>query len=58
MGMVLSLPVLIVVASLAGDEFHWKDAVISCVVLTVGSWLIFIKGLSLVIPVWPPFLTA
>lgn len=57
LGMVVSLPVLIVVASLAGDEFHWKDALISCVVLTVGSWLIFIKGLSLVIPVWPPFLT-
>lgn len=57
LGMLISLPILIVVCSLAGDEFHWKDALISVVVLTVGSWLIFIKGLSLVIPVLPPFLT-
>lgn len=57
LGMAISLPILIVVTSLAGDEFHWKDAVISVVVLTLGSWLIFIKGLSLVIPVWPTFMT-
>ena len=57
LGLVLSLPLLIIVASLAGDEFHWKDAIVSIVVLTLGSWLIFIKGLSLVIPMWPPFIT-
>jgi hypothetical protein len=57
LGMLISLPILIVVCSLAGDEFHWKDALISVVVLTLGSWVIFIKGLSLVIPVLPPFLT-
>jgi hypothetical protein len=56
-GMLIALPILIIVTSLAGDEFHWKDALISIVVLTLGSWLIFIKGLSLVIPVLPPFLT-
>ena len=56
-GMALSLPILIVMVSLAGDEFHWKDAVISVVVLTLGSWLIFIKGLNLVIPLWPKFIT-
>jgi hypothetical protein len=25
-------------------------------VLTIGSWLIFIKGLDLVIPLWPTFI--
>jgi hypothetical protein len=58
LGMVLSLPLLIIVSALAGDEFHWKDSVISVVVLTLGSWLIFIKGLSLVIPLWPAFIAA
>ncbi len=57
LGMVLSLPLLIIVASLAGDEFHWKDCIISIVLLTLGSWLIFIKGLNLVIPLWPLFIT-
>jgi hypothetical protein len=56
LGMVISLPLLIIVAATAGDEFHWKDAVINAAVLTVGSWLVFIKGLGLIIPVWPPFL--
>jgi Tripartite tricarboxylate transporter TctB family len=31
--------------------------ILSVVVLTLGSWLIFIKGLSLVIPLWPKFIT-
>ena len=57
LGMAVALPILIVMVSLAGDEFHWKDAIISVVVLTLGSWLIFIKGLSLVIPLWPKFIT-
>lgn len=58
LGMMISLPLLIIVASLAGDEFHWKDCLVSVVVLTLGSWLIFIKGLSLVIPLWPSFMSA
>lgn len=57
LGMALSLPILIIMASLAGDEFHWKDCLISIVVLTLGSWLIFIYGLKLVIPLWPTFIT-
>ncbi len=56
LGMVIALPILVVVAALAGDEFHWKDALINSVILTAGSWLIFIKGLSLTIPLWPSFL--
>ena len=57
LGMVISLPLLICVSALAGDEFHWKDALLNAVILTLGSWLIFIKGLSLVIPLWPTFIT-
>jgi hypothetical protein len=57
LGMAVSLPILIIITSLAGDEFHWKDALISIVVLTLGSWFIFIYGLKLVIPLWPKFIT-
>jgi len=57
LGLLVSLPILILTASLAGDEFRWKDAAISIVVLTLGSWLIFIKGLNLVMPVLPKFIT-
>lgn len=54
-GMVVALPILVVVAALAGDEFHWKDALINSVILTIGSWAIFILGLKLTIPLWPSF---
>ncbi len=57
LGMAVALPIMIVMCSLAGDEFHWKDALISVVVLTAGSWAIFIYGLKLVIPLWPKFIT-
>jgi hypothetical protein len=58
LGMVVSLPLLILIASLAGDEFRLKEVLINIVVLTLGSWAIFIKGLNLVIPLWPAFMTA
>ena len=58
LGMILSLPLLIMIASLAGDEFSLKEVIVNIVVLTLGSWLIFIKGLNLVIPLWPTFMTA
>lgn len=56
-GMALTLPILVTMSALAGDEFHWKDALLNSVILTVGSWVIFIWGLKLVIPLWPVFLT-
>ena len=56
-GMVIALPILVVVAALAGDEFHWKDALINSIILTVGSWGIFVYGLKLTIPLWPAFIT-
>ena len=56
LGMALTIPVLVIVSSLAGDEFHWRDAIINSVVLAIGSWAIFILGLKLVIPLWPTFM--
>ena len=56
LGLVISVPVLIVMVSFAGDEFKWSGVIISSIVLTAFSWLIFIAGLKLTIPVWPSFL--
>jgi hypothetical protein len=57
LGMIIALPILVVVSAMAGDEFHWGEALANAAILTVGSWLIFIVGLKLVIPLWPPFIT-
>ncbi|HEU4458785.1 MAG TPA: tripartite tricarboxylate transporter TctB family protein [Methylibium sp.] len=52
-GMLISVPLLVGLSSLAGHEFRWKGVVITAVVLTFFSWLVFVKGLGLVIPVLP-----
>jgi len=56
LGMVVTVPVLIAMSSLAGDEFRWRGVIASAAVLTAGSWLVFVWGLKLTIPVWPAFL--
>ena len=56
LGMVITVPVLIFMSSLAGDEFKWKGVVVASALLTLFSWLIFVAGLKLVIPLWPSFL--
>lgn len=57
-GMVVTIPMLVVISSLAGDEFHWLDAAINSVALTVFSYLVFVLGLGLTIPIWPTMFTA
>jgi len=56
LGMVITIPILIVISSLAGDEFKWKGVAVNAVVLTAFSWLIFVAGLKLTIPLWPWFI--
>lgn len=55
LGLAISLPLLIGISSLASGEFRWKEVLVNSVILTVGSWGIFIKGLGLTIPLWPAF---
>ena len=56
LGLFITIPLLIIMVSFAGDEFSWKGVLASCVVLTAGSWFIFIWGLKLTIPLKPVFL--
>lgn len=58
LGLILSLPLLVLIASYAGDEFHLGEVAINSVILTAFSWAIFIWGLGLTIPLWPSFLGA
>ena len=56
LGMIITVPLLIVISSLAGDEFKWRGVIINAIVLTIGSWAVFVWGLKLTIPLWPRFL--
>ncbi len=53
LGMLITVPLLVMVASLASEQFRWKAALLSAVVLTALCYGAFVKGLGLVIPVWP-----
>ena len=53
LGLIIALPVLVFVASLAGDEHHWGESLVNAAILTAGSWVIFVWGLNLSIPLWP-----
>ena len=55
LGMLITVPLLIFITSMAGDEFHWKGVLVNAIVLTVGAWAIFIAGLKLTIPLYPWF---
>lgn len=57
-GLLVALPLLVVLSSLASDEFTWKGALLNAVVLTVLSYGVFVMGLKLTIPVLPAFVGA
>lgn len=48
--------VMTVFASLANDEFRWKEMVPFALILAAVTVVIFIVGLSLPLPIWPAFI--
>ncbi len=56
LGFIVSLALLIIISATATKEFNLKETLISTVVLGIGSYLAFVKGLNLQFAVWPPFL--
>ena len=57
LGFIVALFLLVIISSFASHEFSWKVTLISAVVLLIGSWLVFVKGLELQFPFLPVFLT-
>jgi hypothetical protein len=57
MGLIMAIYALVISASKAGDTFSLKESLILATVLSVGSYLAFIKLLKLQMPVWPAFIT-
>jgi len=53
LGLVLTLPILVTMSALAGNQFRWRDALLNSLVLTAMSWVLFVWGLKLPLPVWP-----
>jgi hypothetical protein len=56
LGLIVSIIALVVVSSIGSPEKYLKEIVLSSIFLAIFAWLVFIKGLALIIPVWPAFL--
>lgn len=51
-GFIPSLAIMILLSSFAGREFRLKEVLILMVILIVGCWALFIKGLELPFPLF------
>jgi hypothetical protein len=57
MGMIIAIYALVIISSLAGNEFDVKKVLVLATVLAAGSYIAFIWALKLQIQVWPTFIT-
>ncbi len=55
--MIIAIYALVLISSLAGNEFDLKKVLALATVLAVGSYVAFILALKLQIQVWPTFIT-
>lgn len=51
-GFVIAVAVMVALASAAGREFRWKETIVVAIVLIIGCWALFIKGLDLPFPLF------
>lgn len=52
-GLLVTVPVTVIVASFAQYEMKWKQTLVIAAALTAFTWLVFIAGLDLRIPLLP-----
>lgn len=53
LGIVLATMVSVILASMADSHTTWRARVLVAVGVAAVTWLVFIYGLGMVIPVWP-----
>jgi uncharacterized membrane protein YfcA len=57
LGLVISTVILVIVSSMASEEFKKKETILNALVLLAIVLIVFIFFLNFQIPVWPSFLT-
>ena len=55
LGLFVTVPILVVGVSFATTEFTWIGSLVNAAALTLFSWLVFVVGLKLVMPLYPSF---
>lgn len=57
LGLFASIFLLVLLSSIASHVFSWKVAVINGLFMSLFVWVAFVKGLGIIFPLWPGFLT-
>jgi hypothetical protein len=57
MGLIVAIFAVVVISSLAGNQFRLRSALLLALILAIGSYLTFVVGLNLQFQVWPDFIT-
>jgi hypothetical protein len=57
MGLIAAIFSLTILASLAGDEFAWKEVLVLSAILSVGCYLTFVLLLRLPFVIWPALIS-
>jgi hypothetical protein len=53
LGLMVAIFILVILASLGGQQFRTREVFLLAGVLAMGSFLVFRYGLGLQIPIWP-----
>ena len=56
-GLIIAIIALVLIASLAGYSYNFKEVLVLAIVLAAGSYAVFVWALNLQFPVWPSFIT-
>jgi Tripartite tricarboxylate transporter TctB family len=53
LGLMVAVPLVVLITSLASDEFKWLGVIINVVVLSLLAWLVCVHVLKLNVAMWP-----
>jgi len=57
LGVYISIFLLVALCSIAAHDYHWQVSFATGIFMAVFTWLAFVKGLGLIFPLWPSFLS-
>jgi hypothetical protein len=54
-GAMVAIFALVAISSVGSHEFHWKSTIVLAIAMAIVTYVVFIWGLGVTIPVWPAF---
>lgn len=55
LGLVIASLLIIVIGGFASSQTRWRELVLAAILLSAVAVMIFVKGIGLLIPIWPEF---